>query len=68
MSVRFDRDVVERSCSLYEEDIRELERQRQDALAISSGSGNYIVSMIDSMIIKKKEELNDLKYALKYMT
>ena len=68
MSVRFERDVVERSCSVYEEDIRELERQRQDALAISSGSGNYIVSMIDSMIIKKKEELNDLKYALKYMT
>ena len=68
MSVRFDRDVVERSCSLYEEDIRELERKKQDALAIDPRSGNYIVSMIDSMIIKKQEELNDLKYALKYMT
>lgn len=68
MNIQLDRDTVLKCYNDYLNQIRELEEKRQAAMEIPYPVGKQLAKKIDSQLLKMKQELAGLQYALNNMT
>ena len=65
---KLDRNMVQRSYDYLLNQIQELEEKKQAAIDMQSPAGYSLARKIEAQILKKREELEGVKYALDNMT
>lgn len=68
MSIKFDGELVKQTYDGLSNNLKELEEKKASALVMNTPVGYMIAESLDVQIMKQREKLENVKYALDYMT